>query len=309
MNSKLHYRLAEVIQHLGPGNFFVRAVLRRICRDVELSFCDGHIDVARSGKVIRVSSRHLAYLGDIAGSFEQFFNEVEPFTEEGFQVVDYSQPRLHRYRDSGLEFEFSSFAEEVGALNDYFRWHTPAPGDTVFDAGAYCGASVYHLAQLVGQNGKVVAFEPDPLNYSILERNISRHGLTNVVTVQSALADRSGDMKFFAEGALGSTIAEHSSRGSSVQAVTVKTVSFEDACACYGVPSFVKVDIEGAEIAMLAAAADFLRKQRIHFALDTNHRVAGRLTFGQVEKIFRSVGYRAESSAASGFMTTWASPA
>jgi hypothetical protein len=90
--------------------------------------------------------------------------------------------------------------------------------------------------------------------------------------------------------------------------VQVETITFADACSRYGVPSYAKVDIEGAEIAMLTAAAAFLRTRRIHFALDTNHHLDGKLTAAGVEDIFRSCGYRTESSDRSGFMTTWASP-
>jgi len=244
----------------------------------------------------------------MARRFGHYYNQVVARSEGDFAVVDYSQPRLHQYLKSGLEFEFSSLAEEVDAIEDYFRWYRPQPGDTVFDIGAYCGASAHFLSAMVGPSGQVYAFEPDPLNYALLQRNVERHAMTNVVAVQAAIADKNGETDFFSEGALGSAIAQFSQRAPAGKRIRIETMTLADACGRYGVPSYAKVDIEGAEIAMLSAAADFLRTHPIHFALDTNHSVLGELTAKGVENIFRSGGYRTESSDSSGFMTTWASP-
>jgi len=238
-----------------------------------------------------------------------YFGQIVPIAAEGRLVVDYSRPQLHRYAASGLEFELSSMAEEAAAIESYFRWYRPKPGDIVFDLGAYCGVSSYYFSQMVGSTGKVYAFEPDPLNFSLLQRNIARHCLTNVVAVQVAISASSGFADFFSEGALGSTLASHSSRISSGGVTQVRTMTFERACVTYGVPAFAKIDIEGAEVAMIAAAAEFLKAHPIHFALDTNHLVAGRLSNRAVETLLAACGYDVESSDQFGLMTTWARPA
>ena len=304
----IHHYLASTMQRWGSDSMLVRAALRYSSRGVRLHFCNGQIDVVRDRAVIRLAARHLAYVPDVAHNFDRYFTQVEPIEDGDRMLVDFSQPRLHRYRGSGLQFEFTSLVEEIDALDGYFRWYTPQPGDTVFDIGAYCGASVYRLSTLVGTTGKVVAFEPDPLNFQLLERNLARHGVSNVVSVAAAVADYTGTAAFFAEGALGSTITTHSSRGSASEKVEVITLTLADACERYGTPSFAKVDIEGAEIAMLESARSFLAEHPIHFALDTNHNVGKGLTAPAVEDVFRSIGYRTESSDSSGCMTTWASP-
>jgi FkbM family methyltransferase len=306
--SKLHYRFTEFATRLGPGNLLVQTALRAACPGVHLRFTKTHIDVVKDKKVIRIALRHFPYALDMARHFGHYFDQVIARSDGDFSIVDYSQPRLHQYLKSGLEFEFSSLAEEVDAIEDYFRWYRPQPGDTVYDIGAYCGASAHYLSSMVGPSGRVYAFEPDPLNYSLLRRNIERHGMSNVVAVQSAIADKNGEAEFFSEGALGSSIAQFSQRAPAGNRIRIQTITLADACALHGVPSYAKVDIEGAEIAMLGAAADFLRTHRIHFALDTNHSVMGELTAKGVEDIFRSCSYRTESSDSSGFMTTWASP-
>jgi FkbM family methyltransferase len=304
----LHYRLTELASRAGADSVLVRLALRGFCRGVSLGFSKNHIDIVQGTKILRIASRHFPYAIDMARYFDHYFSQVVSHSEEGFAVVDYSQPRAHRYSKSGLEFEFSSLAEEIDVIEEYFRWYRPQPGDTVFDIGAYCGASAHYLSSLVGQSGKVYAFEPDPLNFSLLQRNIARHRLTNVIPVQIALAGTNGETEFFSEGALGSTIAEFSRRAPAGTRVRIETMTFADACTHFGVPSYAKVDIEGAEIALFTSAAEFLCSYGIHFAIDTNHYCDGALTAKPVEAIFQRLGYHSESSDRSGFMTTWASP-
>jgi FkbM family methyltransferase len=295
---------------MGANSWPVRLALIVASRQhgVRLSFSPGVIDVCKGRRIIRIAARHFPYLLDMAGSFDQYFGQIVPVPEDGCDVVDYSQPRLHRYTASGLEFELSSFAEEIAAIESYFYWYKPRDGDLVFDMGAYCGVSTYYLSQLVGASGKVYAFEPDPLNFPLLMRNIARHGLTNVVPVQAAFAASSGHAEFFSEGALGSTLAQYGSRAAAGSQTRVQTITFAEACARYGSPAFAKMDIEGAEIAVLSAAADFLRSHPIQFVLDTNHRVDGELTNRAVEHLFLTCNYEVKSSQDSGFMTTWARP-
>jgi len=273
-----------------------------------LSFKDDHIDISKGKRTIRIAKQHLPHTSFLARHFEDYFSTVVAAAEEGRLVVDYSRPKLHRYAASGLEFELSSFAEEASAIDGYFHWYRPKLGDIVFDLGAYCGVSTYYFSKTVGPSGKVYAFEPDPLNFSLLERNLARHSLANVIPVQVAVSDSNGSADFFSEGSLGSILAAHSYFVHDEASTRVRTLPFAEACKTYGVPAFTKIDIEGAEVAVVAAAADFLKIHPIHFVLDTSHIVNGELSSRAVEAIFRKCGYEVESSEEFGFMTTWARP-
>ena len=293
---------------LAADTFWARALLRAIClrNHLRVEFGEAHIDIIKGRQVIRISKLHAAYLPDMVHSFDYYFTPVYFGVEGKREVVDYSRTRVHKYRDTGLEFELTSLPEETAALEGYFKWYRPAEGDVVFDAGAYCGVSAYHFSKMVGDSGHVYAFEPDAKNYESLKHNIERHGLKNVTPVPLGLAGKNGVAHFHSEGALGSVLAGNANRPSAGTVEQVETITLEAACRRFGVPAFAKVDIEGAEIEMLEGAREFLTTQPIQFAFDSNHTVDGALTFTSIEQILTQCGYEATSSASLGFMTTWA---
>ncbi len=296
---------------LGPNNPCIRFALQRACRPAVLSFTRQYVDIRRDHRIIRIAAKHFPYARDLAHYFDSYFSQVVPERIGSDLLVDYSGPKLQTYPD-GLQFEISAMPEETEALESYFYWYQPKPTDTIFDIGAYCGVSTYHFAKAVPE-GKVVAFEPDPINYELLVRNIKRHHLRNAIPVRSAMAGESGSAAFSSEGTMGSQLKRQSSRATLGKIETIQTLSLESACREYGMPAFAKVDIEGSEIEMLAGSQPFLREHPIQFALDTNHWMRGmaktrELTAATVEKLFRECGYETHSSAESGYMATRARP-
>ena len=48
------------------------------------------------------------------------------------------------------------------------------------------------MSKLVGDDGRVFAFEPDPDNFKLLKENIDLNGFKNVILVNKAVLDKSG---------------------------------------------------------------------------------------------------------------------
>ena len=306
----IHHALTKIAIKLGPRNPFIAALIRRRCRryGVEVVFGQAFLELRKSDRSMRISVRHFVYVMDLAQRFELYFSPVEPTESGGRRVVDYSTPAVQTYRRSRLQFEIASIPEEDEVIEDYCRFYRPGAGDLVFDIGANCGVSTYYLSKLVGPAGRVVAFEPDPLNHSILLRNIERHCLKNVVPVNAAIASTDGHLSFHSEGSIGSGLARNSSRASVGSVLTVKCMTLRTAFSTWGEPAFCKVDIEGAELDVIASSLNLLRGSKTHFVLDTNHIQRGALTSLPIEKLFRSIGFESFSDKSAGSMTTWAGP-
>lgn len=128
------------------------------------------------------------------------------------------------------------------------------PGDCVLDIGANIGLYSLALSRAVGGAGRVIAFEPDPDNASLLRKNLEANGCSNVTVMQEALGDESKDVKLYESddnrGALSTsdvlgvgeehTIRVHMRRGDVVLAEL-------------GVqPRVAKIDVEGAEPLVIA---------------------------------------------------------
>jgi len=306
----LHRQAVKLAIGLGPHNPGVLFYLKRACRGYgyELHDRGDCLEVRKDNRSILIPQKHFIHARTIAREFDVFFDAVVCEQSNGRFVVDYSRPRLHTCKSSGLQFELAGFSERSDVVKGYLHWYTPNPGDCVFDIGANCGISTYRFSKLVGHEGKVIALEPDPLNYALLRRNIARHNLRNVVAVHAAVANKRGLARFYADGSLGSCLADLPSVGTVARVQFVPTVTLADAFARWGEPDFCKIDIEGAEIQVLASAKDLLAEARTHFALDTSHIVRGQPTARSIERIFRESGFEVESAVISGAMTTWAKP-
>lgn len=70
-------------------------------------------------------------------------------------------------------------------------------GDIVLDIGANIGYYTLLFSRLVGEIGKVYAFEPDPSNYQLLQKNIISNNIKNTVLFNKGVSNKSGASTLF----------------------------------------------------------------------------------------------------------------
>jgi FkbM family methyltransferase len=140
------------------------------------------------------------------------------------------------------------------------------PGMIALDVGANVGAYSMLLAQWVGPSGTVYAFEPAPLPYDGLVRHIELNHVAGVVCpLRLAIGEKTGEGTF----ALSSTAGEGRLAGSPgadslpEQSVTVQVETLDRFCEERSVtPDFIKIDVEGSELAALRGARDVIARRR-----------------------------------------------
>ncbi len=76
-------------------------------------------------------------------------------------------------------------------------------GDVVYDIGANVGIYTLLASRLVGNEGKVYAFEPLPENIEFLKKHLVLNDCRNTEVVESAVSVRSGTTHFRGSGATG----------------------------------------------------------------------------------------------------------
>ncbi len=120
------------------------------------------------------------------------------------------------------------------------------PGMSVVDIGAHVGYFTRLYGDLVGAEGVVHAFEADPSNFALLERNV--RGRTNVKVYAQAIADRAGTIAFYeTENHTGchSLVASDSRP----HTLTVPCTTLDELVRRGTIPrvDVIKMDIEGGE--------------------------------------------------------------
>lgn len=253
------------------------------------------ISLRRNGHEMLVARRDAYLVPYLLDTFDQF---VAAEATEG--VLDFSRPGLHTI--GGLTLRYPGIPEDEG-LAGYTRHYTPAPGDLVFDVGAHAGLTAVQFARLVGPTGRVIAFEPDPATLVYLRENVAAY--PQVTVVPAALDATTGSADFNADGTTSAGLVAHSVYAHTGPTVAVPTLSLEAACARFGIPAFIKLDIEGAEVEVVRAALPFLASHPIPLAFDSIHRRRdGRSTAALLESLLHAAGYTAESAPG----ITWGTP-
>lgn len=145
----------------------------------------------------------------------------------------------------------------------YYDWLNK--GDIVIDIGAHKARHLKHFCSIVGETGKVIAFEPIPSLYGDLNRMFLNLPILTLHNV--ALSDRSGNTEFIInEGALGeSGLKERIYNDPSItkiRKIDCQIETLDSFTKELPKVDFIKIDIEGGEIGCLNGAKETIRKFR-----------------------------------------------
>ncbi len=135
-------------------------------------------------------------------------------------------------------------------------------GDRVLDIGANIGYYTLIAAHLVGPQGKVYAFEPDPANFRLLQKNVEANGYTNVVLVNKALSNKNGKIRLYLNPSnRGDHRVYDSKDGRS--SIEIETVALDRFFKPLDKKiHFIKMDIQGAEALALAGMKGLIRRNK-----------------------------------------------
>jgi FkbM family methyltransferase len=137
------------------------------------------------------------------------------------------------------------------------------PGDVVIDIGANIGWYSLILDRLTPDGIDIFSFEPDPLNFQLLEHNLRLNAATKVTATQKALAAEDGEQTLYQHDS--KNLGRHSllplQEGQSVKVATTSLDRFWDTHDLgTRTPRFIKIDIEGYELIALRGANSLLER-------------------------------------------------
>ena len=169
-----------------------------------------------------------------------------------------------------------------------------SPGDGAVDVGANKGAYLHWMRQAVGPNGVVYAFEPQPGLARYLELARQRLGWDNVTVREVALSDSAGRRVLHVPGWENSPGASLEKTEAASPAgdreVDVDTLDRQ----LEGVERirFVKVDVEGHELAVFRGGVRLLSEQRPTLVFECEARHLSGRSPHEVLAFLSGLGYR-----------------
>ena len=154
----------------------------------------------------------------------------------------------------------------------YFETSKKAP--FIIDGGANFGMSSIYFKELY-PDAEVLSFEPVPFLHELATRNVADNGLAGVTILRKGLSAEKGQATFFMSqdySMAGSLTERRKAFGDEVNELTIETVPLADYLDRE--VDFLKLDIEGAEGAVLMAAGDKIanvRQMCVEWHLNANH--------------------------------------
>jgi FkbM family methyltransferase len=189
------------------------------------------------------------------------------------------------------------------------------PGQVAVDVGCHKGAYTYWMRRRVGPSGAVFAFEPQPRQVAYLQEAFSSLPFDNVVLVPNALSDKVGQASLHIPDGAGKTHAatlerrarstEQGAResdscsllsagyplGGSSLSVDTTTLDAFFADQPRG-PDFVKIDVEGHELAVLHGGQKTLESHRPTLLIECEARHRTNDDVKSVFDLLESLGYQ-----------------
>jgi FkbM family methyltransferase len=235
-----------------------------------------------------------ALKGFLAGIYYRLLFSLNNTWEKKFRLTLEDGYFRATFNGKSYTFAINPLDELKFSFHGYLKNHHLQKGDVVVDGGAFPGEFALVCSSLVGDEGKVIAFEPDPHNYWHVKELLERNGIKNVILLNSGLWNTDTVLKFDSNKAISSKVLVGEC-GANSDAIEIKCVSLDRELERLGIDkvSFIKFDIEGAEMNALLGAKNLLLRDDVSLAIASYHIVEGEMTFGPVEKILKDFGYQA----------------
>jgi FkbM family methyltransferase len=167
--------------------------------------------------------------------------------------------------------------EIVSNSEDFMSmWLKPKKGEVLLDIGAHIGKYALGMARIVGENGIVLAIEPNPANYQALRKNIQLNNLKNVIALNLAAWDTDCTLELFT----GHLAGHHSTKinwklgANEVKARAMDNVLNENEVKKM---DWIKIDVEGAEWEVLRGLRETIDEKRPRIVAEVSYENIDRI--------------------------------
>jgi FkbM family methyltransferase len=146
------------------------------------------------------------------------------------------------------------------------------PGEDAFDIGANIGQNTSMMALVVGSRGRVIAFEPGPVAWNLLTRNVESwapYDMAPITLVQKGVSSQIGDGLLHESTDLGGFSMEDSAPGppritpEGSQGIKIELTTLDTFVSQPAKIGLIKIDVEGHELSVLGGATRILEQKLV----------------------------------------------
>ncbi len=228
------------------------------------------------------------------------FLRLFSFNENGvFALTEYEKERLSKFpRYTYVETtlfgvpvisnDSCTLLSDIKTIikKEIYKFKAKKSNPLIIDCGANIGISVIFFKKAY-PDATVIAFEPDPNLFKMLNTNIKNFSFRDIVLYQSAVWVDNFGVKFYSEGGHSGHIFTESSTGYDEKVIKVSSVRLRSVLDGFNHIDMLKIDIEGAEWSVLSDCNESIRKcdnifveyhsrektpQNLHSILDFFHK-------------------------------------
>ena len=219
-------------------------------------------------KIKEINFEHTVFAPDVPVAGGGLFSrEFISENEEKFDLVynnlaDDESRRVYvdilNFKVSGkIEYLLNSFADKDEIYRDILKL---TPNENIIDLGAYDGDTIREfLSHTGGEYSYITALEPDEKNFRKLLKNTEE--MFDIACLNMGAWDKKDTLIFAGRAGRNSKL---SAEGKSVQVIDVDSLELA--------PTFIKMDIEGAELKALCGAEKTIKKHAPKLYVCAYHR-------------------------------------
>ncbi len=217
----------------------------------------------------RIAAEQELYAPDVPVYGDILFNDE--YVKQNKEQLEWVYNRLADDTSKKV-FECAVMYKLTGKIEYLFECETPCSemyenilnlndSETYFDLGAYRGDTVAEFLQNVDSYNKIIAVEPDPKTYNKL--CLATKTLDNIENINACVSDIDGKIPFNMQGSRGSSIGNGKGE---IDSVAIDTLAVKN------IPSYIKMDIEGAEAFAITGGANTISKYKPKMQIAAYHR-------------------------------------
>lgn len=250
--------MKEVSICIATYNWEFQKQILELTEDVE------GINIYARGMVYGPGMYEVNSLKDLIEKENDMILKVKEHLADERSVVVFDN--LLKYRQTNnvelLEASFEKGHYQYFPINEIMK---PYEKEVFVDAGAYDGGTSVQFAEWSkGKYKNIYAMEPDPLMYNILQGTIELSNLKNIEAVNCGAYSKTGKTFFVEDSETGSSrIADEAEK--SIQVISIdEMLRGKEA-------TYIKMDIEGAEMEALKGAKCTIEKYHPKLAISVYH--------------------------------------